>query len=109
MAYSVMAWLVNPGHQAHEEEETEWATAGRDEAPGATTGVNIGQAFTRMIYGVYETQEEAERVLDGISSSLQQNSPLRVVASHADRLFLVPARRVHYKVCAEVERPKDRG
>jgi hypothetical protein len=62
-----------------------------------------------MIYGVYETQEEAERVLDGISSSLQQNSPLRVVASHADRLFLVPARRVHYIVCAEVERPKDRG
>jgi hypothetical protein len=36
MAYSVMVWLVNPGHQAHEEEETEWATAGRDEAPGAT-------------------------------------------------------------------------
>jgi hypothetical protein len=42
MAYSVIVWLVNPGPQAHEEQETEWATAGRDEAPGAATGVNIG-------------------------------------------------------------------
>ena len=107
MAFSVMVWLVNPGHQAHEEEETEWATAGRDEAPGAATGVNIGQAFTRMLYGLYETQEEADGVLDDISNSLQQNAPLRLT-SHADRVFLVPARRVHYVACEEVERPKDR-
>ena len=107
MAFSVMVWLVNPGHQAHEEEETEWATAGRDEAPGAATGVNIGQAFTRMLYGIYESQEEADGVLDDISNSLQQNAPLRLT-SHADRVFLVPARRVHYVACEEVERPKDR-
>ena len=107
MAYSVMVWLVNPGPQAHEEEETELATAKRDEAPGAAIGVNIGPAFTRMRYGVYETPEEAERVLDGISNALQQNSPLRVVVSHADRVFLVPAGRVHYVVCQEVERPRN--
>lgn len=108
MAYSVIVWLVNPGPQAHEEEETEWATAGRDEAPGAATGVNIGQAFTRMVYGVYETQQEANGVLDDISSLLQQNAPLRLT-SHADRVFLVPSGRVHYVVCEEVERPVDRG
>jgi hypothetical protein len=109
MAYSVIVWLVNPGHQAHEEEETQRATVGRHNAPGAAIGVNIGQPFTRMVYGVYESQEEADRVLEGISSSLQQNSPLRVAASHAERVFLVPAGRVHYIVCEEVQRPKDRG
>jgi hypothetical protein len=108
MAYSVMVWLVNPGYQSHEEEEMEWATARRGEAPGAATGVNIGRAFTRMVYGVYETEEEAESALEGISTSLQQNSPLRIVASHAGRVFLVPADRVHYVVCAQVERPTDR-
>jgi hypothetical protein len=60
-----------------------------------------------MRYGVYETQEEAERVFDGISNALQQNSPLRVVVSHADRVFLVPAGRVHYVVCQEAERPRN--
>jgi hypothetical protein len=38
MAYSVMVWLVNPGHQAHEEEETQRATVGRRNAPGAAIG-----------------------------------------------------------------------
>jgi hypothetical protein len=107
MAYSVMVWLVNSGHQAHEEEETEWAIAGRDEAPGAAVGVNIGQAFTRMFYGLYETQQEADEALDDISSTLQQNAPLRLT-SQADRVFLVPSGRVHYVVCEEVERPIDR-
>jgi hypothetical protein len=62
-----------------------------------------------MIYGVYETEEEAESALEGIASPLQQNSPLRVVASHAGGAFLVPADKVHYVVCAEVERPTDQG
>jgi hypothetical protein len=26
---------------------------------------------------------------------------------HANRIFLIPAYRVHYVVCAEVERPMD--
>jgi hypothetical protein len=107
MAYSVMVWLVNPGKQAYEDEETEWTSARRDEAPGAATGVNMPPAFTRMVYGVYESQEEAEQVLGDITATLQQNAPLRL-ASQANRIFLIPARRVHYVVCDEVERPKDR-
>ena len=109
MAYSVMIWLVNPGEQAYEAEEVAISTERREHAPGAATGVNISPAFTRMLYGLYEGQEQAEQVLEDISNALQQNAPLRVTSSpeHANRVFLVPANRVHYVVCDEVSRPKD--
>jgi hypothetical protein len=106
MAYSVMVWLVNPGEQAQEEDEVARSTAGRDDAPGAATGVNMAPAFTRMVYGVYESQDEAEQALGDITVTLQQNAPLRMT-SQANRVFLVPASRVHYVVCEEVERPVD--
>lgn len=106
MAYSVMVWLVNPGKQAQEEDEVVRSTAGRDDAPGAATGVNMAPAFTRMVYGVYESQDEAEQALGDITVTLQQNAPLRMT-SRANRVFLVPASRVHYVVCEEVERPVD--
>jgi hypothetical protein len=41
------------------------------------------------------------------SSQLQQNAPLRI-PQHGNREFLIPADRVHYVVCDEVERPMDR-
>ena len=109
MAYSVMIWLVNPGEQAYEAEEVAISTERREHAPGAATGVNISPAFTRMLYGLYEGQEQAEQVLEDISNTLQQNAPLRVTSSpeHANRVFLIPANRVHYVVCDEVSRPKD--
>lgn len=109
MAYSVMVWLVNPGEQAYEAEEMARSSIGRERAPGAATGVNMGPALTRMVYGVYESQDEAEQALGDITVTLQQNAPLRVTSSpeHANRVFLIPADRVHYVVCDEVERPKD--
>jgi hypothetical protein len=109
MAYSVMVWLVNPGEQAHEAEEVAISTVKREQAPGAATGVNMPPAFTRMIYGIYESQDAAEQALGDISNTLQQNAPLRVTSSpeHANRVFLIPAHRVHYVVCEEVQRPKD--
>lgn len=106
MAYSVMVWLVNPGEQTYEEDEVARASVGRDEAPGAATGVNMGPAFTRMVYGVYESQDEAEQALGDITVTLQQNAPLRM-SMHGGRVFLVPANRVHYVVCDEVSRPMD--
>jgi hypothetical protein len=106
MAYSVMVWLVNPGEQTYEEDEVARASVGRDEAPGAATGVNMGPAFTRMVYGVYESQDEAEQALGDITVTLQQNAPLRM-SMRGDRVFLVPANRVHYVVCDEVSRPMD--
>ena len=106
MAYSVMIWLVAPGEHPQQEREEEWAAEGREEAPGAATGANLGYALPRMRYGVYESQEEAEGALAEISDSLQQNRPLRIT-SQASRVWLLPADRVHYVVCEEVQRPKD--
>jgi hypothetical protein len=106
MAYSVMVWLVNPGEQAHEEEEIA-QSADRVQNPGAASGVNEPPAFTRLVYGVYEDSQEAERALVEISSNLQSNEPLRF-EMHGNRIFLVPANRVHYVVCDEVTRPRDR-
>ena len=107
MAYSVMVWLVNPGEYPQEEFEETRASAGRNNAPGARTGVNVGFALPRMVYGVYENQDDAETALAEISNNLQQNAPLRL-DMHGNRTFLIPADRVHYVVCDEVERPMDR-
>ena len=106
MAYSIVVWLVNPGEYPQQEREEELASAGRDEAPGAATGSNIGYPLPRMRYGVYESHEEADGALNQIADLLQQNRPLRI-SSQASRSWMIPARRVHYIVCEEVERPKD--
>jgi hypothetical protein len=59
-----------------------------------------------MVYGVYENENEAEQALENITDTLKENAPLRLT-SQANRIFLIPADRVHYVVCSEVERPKD--
>jgi hypothetical protein len=106
MAYSVMVWLVYPGEHPQQEEEEVRATAGRESAPGASTGAIVGLPLPRMVYGVYESQDEAERALAEISSNLQQNAPLRI-NTQSDRIFVIPAQRVHYIACEEVTRPMD--
>jgi hypothetical protein len=106
MAYSVMVWLVNPGEYPQEDDEAARSAAGREHAPGAATGVNMGPAIPRMVYGVYEDRDDADNALAEISEKLQQNAPLRL-NMHGDRSFLIPAERVHYVICDEVERPMD--
>jgi hypothetical protein len=106
VAYSVMVWLVDPGEHPQEEDEEARASAARETAPGARTGVNVGHAIPRMVYGVYDNQHDADRALEEISGKLQQNAPLRL-DMHGNRSFLIPAERVHYVVCDEVTRPKD--
>ena len=106
MAYSVIVWLVDPGKHPQQDREEAWAAEGREDAPGAATGANLGYTLPRMRYGVYESQEEAEGALSEIGDSLQQNRPIRI-SSQARRVWLIPADRVHYVVCEEVERPKD--
>jgi hypothetical protein len=63
-----------------------------------------------MVYGVYESLDEAKRVLSEISNKLRQNEPLEITSGpeHANRISLIPAYRIHYVVCDEVERPMDR-
>jgi hypothetical protein len=64
-----------------------------------------------MLCGVYESLDEAKQALAEISNKLSENEPLEITsgAEHANRLFLIPAYRVHYVVCEEVERPRDRS
>jgi hypothetical protein len=64
-----------------------------------------------MVYGVYESLDEAKQALSEISNKLSENEPLQITsgAEHANRIFLIPAYRVHYVVCEEVERPRDRS
>ena len=107
MAYSVMVWLVNPGVHPQQEDEQVRLVDGGESAPGAASGVNMGYAIPRIVYGVYEGQDEADGALSEISSQLQQNAPLRI-PQRGNREFLIPAERVHYVVCDEVERPMDR-
>ena len=80
MAYSVMVWLVEPGEQAHQEEAMQRTTTGRANAPGAASGVNEPPAFTRMVYGVYESLEEAKKALSEISNTLRGNEPLQITS-----------------------------
>ena len=110
MAYSVMVWLVDPGEQAHQQQAMQRTTTGRAQAPGAASGVNEPPAFTRMVYGIYESLEEAKEVLSEISKKLRQNEPLQITSEpeHANRIFLIAAYRVHYVVCDDVERSMDR-
>jgi hypothetical protein len=106
MAYSVMVWLVEPGDYPQEDDEEIRASTSPETTPGARTGVNVGHAVPRMVYGVYENQDDADKALEEISNKLQQNAPLRL-DMHGNRSFLIPADRVHYVVCDEVTRPKD--
>ena len=110
MAYSVMAWLVDPGEQAHQPQAMQRTTTGRSQAPGAASGVNEPPAFTRMVYGVYESLDEAKQALSEISKKLRENEPLEIISApeHANRIFLIPAYGVHYVVCDKVDRPMDR-
>jgi hypothetical protein len=111
VAYSVMVWLVTPGEQAHQAEAMQRTTTGRSQAPGAASGVNEPPAFTRMVYGVYERLDEAKKALSEISNKLRENEPLEITSGveHANRIFLILAHRVHYVVCDDVERPRDRS
>ena len=107
MAYSVIVWLVDPGKHPQQDEEKECAQTGSDHGPGRHTGSNVGYTLPRMRYGVYENQEDADNALSEISERLSQNRPLHIT-SQASRQWLIPADRVHYVVCEEVQRPKDR-
>jgi len=74
MAYSVIVWLVDPGKHPQQDEEEVWAQAGRDEAPGAATGSNLGYTLPRMRYGVYENQDDAEQALSELGEPATEPS-----------------------------------
>lgn len=104
MPYSVMIWMVDPGTEDERRVEAE-----RDERPrprGAASGFTAPPPVTCLSYGLFENEIDVDDALTVLAESLRQNAPLRV--SHGNRTFLVPAHRVHYVVCDEVQRPRDR-
>lgn len=107
MAFTVMLWLVNPGPQMNEAAADVLTHGeGRAKLPGAMSGVTEPPAATRLVYGVYDTAQDAERALADIDARLAQAAPVRV-SLRSGHVFLVPASRVHYAVMTEVVRPKD--
>lgn len=104
MPYSVMIWLVDREHTTTEI-ETRPRRHDSELTPGASAGVTAPPAFDRLNYGFFETHSEADTALGDIFKSLEKNHPVRVESN--DRVFLIPAGRVHYVVCEEVTRPKD--
>lgn len=107
MPYSVMIWLVAPDGGGRNGENGPGGEADRRRTPGAASGFTAPPPGTHLSFGLFESEVEVEDALTVIAESLRQNAPLRV--SHGNRTFLVPAQRVHYVVCDEVTRPKDRG
>ena len=103
MSHTVMLWLVNPGFQAFESEAVAHSS-GEERAshPGAKTGINEPPAFTRLVYGSYEQEQDAQAALQEVSHRLADNRPLRVEMP-TGRVFVVPVARVHYAVMAQLE------
>lgn len=104
MPYTVMIWLVDREHSLSAL-EVRGLRHDPDLTPGASAGVTAPPTFDRLNYGFYETEDEAARALEQLSSTLERNAPVRVQSEK--RTFLIPASRVHYAVCEEVVRPKD--
>lgn len=106
MAYTVMLWLVNPGPQTDEAEAKEMLDRRRTHLPGAKTGVTEPPASTRLVYGMYEDQGQAEEALMNLGIQLGSNQPVRV-EMNSGNVFLVPTHRIHYAVMSKVMRPVD--
>jgi hypothetical protein len=105
MPYTTIVWLTNAADLTYQEEYDQ-RQMNEDHPKGGNSGVTIPPLLNRFLYGLYNTQEEAQSALQEIQGNLQQNAPLQIT-QRSGEIFLVPANRVHYVVCAEVSRPKD--
>ena len=103
MSHTVMLWLVNPGLQFFETEAISHSS-GEERAshPGAKSGINEPPAFTRLVYGSFDAEQDAQDALQEVSHRLADNRPLRVEMP-TGRVFVVPVARVHYAVMAHFE------
>jgi len=108
MPYTTIVWLTNAANINFEDEHELRQVNESHPGSGANTGVTIPPLLNRFLYGLYDTQEEAQGALQEITSNLQQNAPLQIT-QRSGEVFLVPASRIHYVVCAEVSRPKDQN
>jgi hypothetical protein len=112
MPYTIMVWLTNAADLSFESEKDlrQSDAESRQERRGGThSGVFVPPLFNRFQYGLFDDEQSAQQALQQISSQLEQNQPLEISERNENIVFLIPASRVHYVVCAEVERPKDTG
>lgn len=108
MPYTTIVWLTNAANINFEDEHELRQINESHPGGGANSGVTIPPLLNRFLYGLYDTEGEAQAALQEISGSLQQNTPLQIT-QRSGEVFLVPASSVHYVVCAEVSRPKDQN
>lgn len=105
-AYSIVLWLNVPGPQAREGEEAEYLSqgeAGTDSSAQkvqSRTHVFNAPAATRLVYGSYETHDEATKALNDLESQLARDQAVHVGDKndpHAT-VYLIPASSIYYAV-----------
>lgn len=103
-AYSIVLWLNVPGPQARQEEEVDYLSD-RSEKPGAQSHVFNAPAATRLIYGSYETRDEARSALTELESLLARDQAVHVGDEKDERgaLYLIPAKSIYYAVLAATQ------
>ena len=107
-AYSIVLWLNVPGPQAREEQEVEYLSE-RSEKPGAQSHVFNAPAATRLIYGAYETHDEAASALNELEAHLARDQAVRIGDEKDERgaLYLIPAKSVYYAVLAATQHAQE--
>ena len=107
-AYSIVLWLNVPGPQAREAQEVEYLSE-RSEKPGAQSHVFNAPAATRLIYGAYETHDEATSALSELEGHLARDQAVRIDDEKDERgaLYLIPAKSVYYAVLAATQHAQE--
>ena len=103
-AYSIILWLNVPGPQARQEEETEYLGES-EKSVHSRTHVFNAPAATRLVYGAYETHDEAKGALTDLESQLARDQAVHVGDKNDERatVYLIPAKSVYYAVLAATE------
>ena len=104
-AYSIVLWLNVPGPQARQEEETEYLGEQGEKPVHSRTHVFNAPAATRLVYGAYETHDEAKGALTDLESQLARDQAVHVGDKNDERatVYLIPAKSVYYAVLAATE------
>ena len=104
-AYSIVLWLNVPGPQARQEEEAEYLSEQGEKPVHSRTHVFNAPAATRLVYGAYETHDEAKGALTDLESQLARDQAVHVGDKNDERatVYLIPAKSVYYAVLAATE------
>ena len=108
-AYSIVLWLNVPGPQAREGEEAEYLSQDENSETDSSerkvqsrTHVFNAPAATRLVYGSYETHDEATKALNDLESQLARDQAVHVGDKNDahSTVYLIPAISIYYAVLA---------